>query len=219
MPILVINIILSLLMQSAVAKGPVDISLIEKVLSTYEKQKTVEMEVTKTIKSELLNKKTDYVGKIWISKEKFRWETETPDKALIVFDGINIYSVQYPNKDLGGNIQVAKGTAGKKGKNHILISLVLKKDTLAKNFSVIKVVENAEIKTFNLKPKKDDLLGVVELTMSIDVKKQKIVSLEYVDDLGNKTSLEFGPVYFNKSVKNKDLFKFKVPKDAQVTEL
>lgn len=195
-----------------------DLAAVEKVLSVYQKKQVVEMSVVKEVTSELLGKKTSYEGQIWLSKEKFRWETNKPEKSLLLFDGVHIFSVQYPSKELGGNIQVAKGKADKRGKSHLLISLILKKDLLAANFATDKVETNGDLKTLKLLPKTKDI-SVVDLFVTVDTKKQKVVDLKYKDEIGNLVELKFGPVYFDKPTPIKDMFKFIVPKDAQVTEL
>lgn len=191
---------------------------LEVVLDVYQRQAMVESSVVKTVTSEMLGKKTEYPGRVWMSKEKFRWETDSPEKSLLVFDGSSIISVQYPNKDLGGKLQVARGKVDTKSNGHILISLIMKKESLSTNFEVIKIDSAGSIKTIQLKSKRPEL-GVTSLVITVDSTKKKITELNYSDDIGNKTQLVFGPVYFNKTKASNNFFKFSVPKGAQVTEL
>ena len=209
--------ILSVFLESQ-AKAAPSIGDLEVVLDVYQRQAMVESSVVKTVISEMLGKKTEYPGRVWLAKDQFRWETDAPERSLLVFDGSTIVSVQYPNKDLGGKLQVARGKVGAKSKGHILLSLIMKKESLAKNFDTTKVDSADNLKTINLKSKRTEL-GVSDLSITVDVVKKKITELQYSDDLGNKTQLVFGPVYFNKTKASNNFFKFSVPKGAQVTEL
>ena len=74
------------------------------------------MNVEKTVTSEMLAKETTYSGKIKLSNGKFRWENESPEKTLLLFDGKNLFSVQYPSKEFNTGTQVAKSKIDEKGK-------------------------------------------------------------------------------------------------------
>lgn len=189
---------------------------LQKVAKKYRSAQLVEMNVEKTVKSELLGKETKYLGKMFLANGKFRWENETPEKSLIVFDGTTIWSEQTPPKEFGGQVQVAKGKVDKKNRSHILISSLLGADVL-KNFKVDKQESLNDSVKLHVTPKGTELT-VKSLQLIIDVKENILQKISYTDDIGNLTTLSFSNVKFLKKQKN-ILFKYQPPKNAQVTDL
>lgn len=189
---------------------------LQNVSAKYRESKLVEMNVEKIVKSELLGKETKYLGKIFLAKDKFRWENTTPEKSLLVFDGSMIWSEQSPPAELGGPVQVAKGKVDKKTSSHILISSVLGGD-LSKNFKVVKETKDGDLLKLELDPIRKDL-NINSLQVTINTNDKVLKSLSYADDIGNLTTMNFSNVQFLKKEK-KNLFKYQPPKGAQVTDL
>jgi outer membrane lipoprotein carrier protein len=183
----------------------------------YRTTKLVKIETNKKVTSELMGRTTNYKGVIYLSQGKFRWENETPDETLLMFDGETIWNVQYPPKDLGGQIQVARAKLTKTTKSQILISTLIGKESIDKNFEVIneKTVDNILI--IELKPLTSDL-RVKDLNLSIDPKDKIILKISYKDDVDNLTVVELKNTEFLKK-ENSGLFKYEIPKDSQVTNL
>lgn len=189
---------------------------LQKLAKKYRSAQLVEMNVEKTVKSELLGKETKYIGKIFLANGKFRWENQTPEKSLIVFDGTTIWSEQTPPKEFGGEVQVAKGKVDKKNRSHILISSLVGADVL-KNFKVDKQeILNNSVK-LQVTPQGNEL-NIKSLQLVIDAKENILQKISYTDDIGNLTTMNFSGVKFLKKQKNK-LFKYQPPKNAQVTDL
>lgn len=186
------------------------------VTKKYRSAGHVEMNVEKLVKSELLGKESKHLGKIYLANGKFRWENDTPEKSLLVFDGKTIWSVQKPPAEFGGPDQVAKGTVDKKTKSHILISSLLGAD-IEKSFKVKELKTEGNLVTYEAIPTQADL-SVKNIQIQVEPKKSQIQQISYVDDIGNLTTLKFSDVKFNKKSKN-SLFKYKPSKDAQVSEL
>lgn len=182
----------------------------------YRNSPLVEMKVEKKVTSDLLGKTTSQNGKIFLSKDKFKWETFEPEKSLLLFDGTHIWTEQAPHKDFGGAIQVAKGKVDKKNSANILISSLFGGD-LKKNFKVLKKTEEDNLVKLALQPSGDDL-AVKDLNVVMDKSALVMKEISYSDDIGNKTQLEFSDIQFRKKANNK-LFKYTPPKGAQVTEL
>lgn len=189
---------------------------LQQATKKYRSAGLVEMNVEKLVKSELLGKETKHQGKIYLANGKFRWENNTPEKSLLVFDGKTIWSVQTPPPEFGGPDQVAKGTVDKKTKSHILISSLLGAD-IEKSFKLKEIKSTDDLVTYEAIPKQSDL-SVKNIQIVIEPKKSQIQQISYTDDIGNLTTLKFTNVKFNKKAKN-SLFKYKPSKDAQVSEL
>lgn len=193
------------------------VSVLREVSKKYRSTNVVQIPVDKKVTSELLGRTTEYQGTIYLSQGKFRWENETPEKSLLLFDGDTIWSVQYPPEDLGGPVQVAKAKLNKNTKSQIFISTLLGKDPIDKNFDIISEKTADNTLSVELKPHSEDL-QVKELRMDVDLKLKIIKNISYKDDVDNLTVIAMKKPELHKKVK-KELFKFKIPKDAQVTNL
>jgi outer membrane lipoprotein carrier protein len=186
-------------------------------IKKYQKAKLVSMDVEKTVVSELLGKETKYKGQILLSSGKFRWENETPEKTVLLFDGQTLLNVQYPSKDFGGPVQIAKSKIDKKTKKQILISSLLSPSTTKSNFKVLEEKKEGPLTDVKLAPSGEDL-QIKDLMIQIDPKNKRINEISYKDDLGNITKMVFSNVKFQ-SKADPEIFKFKAPKGAQVTNL
>lgn len=191
--------------------------LFEQALKKYQISKMVSMKVEKTVVSEILSKETVYSGQIQLSSGKFRWENETPEKTLLLFDGKTLFNVQYPSKEFKGNVQVAKSEINEKAKKQILISSLLSPGSTKSNFKVLSEKKTAALTEFQVRPETDDL-QIKELTISINEKTKQIQGISYKDDVGNLTKMAFSEIKFEAKSDPK-LFQYKIPKDAQVTNL
>jgi outer membrane lipoprotein carrier protein len=189
---------------------------LQKVTKKYRNTKLVEMNVEKTVKSELLGKETKHEGKIFLGAGKFRWENSKPEKTLLVYDGKTIWSEQTPPAEFGGPVQVARGKVDKKTKSHILLSTLLGGD-IKKNFKVLGERKNGDTLTVDVEPLQNDL-NVKAMSLRVNTKDSTLSQVSYKDDIGNLTTLTFTDVNFLKSEK-KNLFKYQPPKGAQVTDL
>jgi Outer membrane lipoprotein-sorting protein len=190
---------------------------LKQVTQKYRSAKMVEMTVNKVIKSELLGREIPYDGKIYLSAGKFRWENKTPDETLLVFDGSTIWSVQMPPKEFGGSTQVLKGKVDKKTRSQILISSLLGKEPIEKNFKVLTEEKKDGEAKLTVEPVGSDLT-IKKIDLVLDTKKKLLTQISYVDDVGNATTLKFSDVKFLNNEK-KSLFKYVPPKDAQVSNL
>ncbi len=187
------------------------------VVDSYNASKLVTMKVLKVVKSEVLDKKTEYSGTISLSKEKFRLDTETPDKALILFDGKVMWSIQYPPKEFGGSAQVLKSKLSKQNRSQILLSALLDKSSLKENFKVTSEELKKSEALITIMPLTTDLT-VKKITLTIDTKSKLLKQISYDDEIGNLTTMTFSEIKFPSNIP-KNLFKAQIPKDAQVTEL
>ena len=214
----VVNLVFAaLFLMAATAQAKPSLAL-KQVTQKYRSAKMVEMTVNKVIKSELLGREIPYDGKIFLASGKFRWENKTPDETLLVFDGSTIWSVQMPPKEFGGSVQIMKGKVDKKTKSQILISTLLGKEPVEKNFKVLKEEKKSDgIVLLEVEPTGSDLT-IKKLNLVLDTKKKELKEVSYVDDVGNATSLKFSNIEFLKK-EDKSLFKYVPPKGAQVSNL
>lgn len=188
---------------------------LDEVVNKYRNSKLVSMDVVKTVKSKVLSKETKFVGRIYLSQAKFRWDTDTPEKTQIIFDGKTIWNIQHPNIELPGPLQVAKSKVDNNSKKQILLATLLGSGGVKKNFKVLKTENQKDEKIYFLDPKGEDL-QVKDLVIHISNK--RISNLSYKDDIGNLTEMAFKNIEFGKKEKPK-LFNYSPPKNAQVITL
>ena len=177
----------------------------------------VSMKVEKTVVSEILSKETVYSGSIQLSNGKFRWENETPEKTLLLFDGKTLFNVQYPPKEFKSGVQVAKSKISENEKKKILIASLLSPSQSKSEFKVLKEKKGPILTELEIQPEPDNL-QIKDLVISIHSKAQKIQNISYKDDVGNLTKMAFSEIKFQSKADPK-LFQYKIPKDAQVTNL
>lgn len=194
-----------------------DLALLESTLKKYQMSPLVEMSVEKKEISTLMGREKSHLGTVAISKQNFRWETSAPEKALVVFDGKTLWSVQYPSEKLKSSIQVTKSKITAEMRQQVLLSLLLGGEDLNKNFKIDRLEDSKGAAVFQLAPKAKSL-KVTDLKIFVSEKSKTVSKISYLDEVENQTEWTFSQIVF-KNKKNSKLFKFKVPQGAQVTEL
>ena len=178
--------------------------------------KVTKLDVEKTVVSDLLGKTTSSKGEIVLGKGKFRWETTSPEKSLVVFDGKTLWTLQQPIAELGGPAQVTKSQVSGKARDQILVKM-LSGGKLSQKFRVQDAIQDQSETILRLSPVKPDP-NVKDFSVVLGGKPEKLHEIRYGDEVGNQTTIR---ILGTETVKKpaKDLFKFEVPKGAEVNEL
>lgn len=206
----------SLLFMVAFARAEVPAELND-TLVVYRQAESMILEVRKTVKMPALEKETVFKGMIKLLKGKFYWDTTEPEKNLLIYDGKVLWNVQYPPAEFKeAPLQVAKIGVKGKNKSPLILSEVFGSRPLDQIFEAKQKSKDGGLVSFQLKPKKDDL-NLTNITLKIDTKAQRVVSLEYLDEVENETKLDFRSTQFNIKIRS-GLFDYKPPKNAKVTE-
>lgn len=183
----------------------------------YQKAAYVEIDLDKTVVSEILGREKNNKGKAFLAAKRFRLELNEPDKSLIVYDGSTLWNVQYPPEGSGGKTQIAKAKLDKKNQNQILLGDLLVEQGLMAKFDMLSAKQDGNKLEISAKPK-SSALQVTDLKFRIDTKDKVFNEVEYSDELGNKTTMKFSGTVFQKR-KNAKIFQYTPEKGAQVTEL
>ena len=201
---------------SGATEKPADsLKSLRETLVRIQKTKLVEFQLEKKVVSEIMGSEKTYHGRSFLQGSLFRFEIKDPDKSLVVFDGKTLWIVQYPNPGLGGPTQVLRGQIHGKQKEQMLLTELLAKGKLLDSFTLAKTGEDDSGQSFEGTPKdKGFNLQKVNLT----VKGKELKKLEYVDDVGNKTSLNVIEQKLQADPRP-ELFRYKPEKGAQVTNL
>ena len=179
--------------------------------------KNLVFQVEKSLSSEFLEKPQISEGKIYLTSGKLRWETTTPEKSLILFDGKTLWTQQSPNADFPGPDQVTKSKISKKNASMLLFEKLLFQGNLKSSFAVTDEKKDADQTQLTLKPKADSL-NLKSLKVVIQAKELLLREVSYIDEIGNKTQIKIQQTQVVPSF-SKDLFIFKIPAKAQVQEL
>ncbi len=209
-----IFIVLILSVCAAFAIGQAKPSAFESVIKKY-RTSNVQMSVVKTNRIEIMDKETRFEGKIYLGKNKLRWDTQKPEKSLIVFDGKTLWTAQYPPEEFDAPVEVTKTELNKKNKEQVFFALFLSTKPLSTFFKVVNEETKKDLLLVDLKPQTTDV-SIQNLSIKIDNKSKKILEINYDDEVGNKTKLDFSDIKIDLKLKA-DLFKFELPKGAQVT--
>lgn len=179
--------------------------------------KNLVFQVEKSLSSEFLEKPQIAQGKIYLTSGKLRWETTTPEKSLILFDGKILWTQQSSSADFPGPDQVTKSKISKKNASMLLFEKLLFQGHLKSSFDVLDEKMEKDKKVLSLKPKKDSL-NLKSLSVAIQTKELLLQEVTYVDEIGNKTQIKILQTQVLPSF-SKDLFIFKIPLKAQVQDL
>lgn len=194
-----------------------DLALLKQATEKYRKAKLVQMNVEKSVKSELTGKETVYKGTIYLSTGLFRMVNTEPEKSLLVYDGTTVWNEQPPSPDFPGPVQVTKTKLSAKNKSQTIFATLLTKDPITKNFKVLKSKKEDSQTIYEAEPLVPDI-AVKSLTVKINNKSKEVSEIAYKDDIGNVTAMKFSDPQFKKSI-DKKLFQYKPPKGAQVMNL
>ncbi len=203
--------------ESSKSVAPENLQILKKALQRYKSSGEIEMKVKKTLTQEILAKETIYDGKLFLSKGKIRWEIETPDKTILVFDGINLWEAQVPTGEDKSPVQVAKAVFGKKtNKPDLFLALISGSKSIESTFKARHSDSLGLLEVYDLKSIENMSVKDVSIYVSRDTR--LISKIKFIDDVGNKTVMEFSDIRFFQSAKPAH-FKYIPPKGAQITNL
>lgn len=194
---------------------------IARILSKYRESKLVDIRVEKTIKSEWKTKDQIFLGKMFYSKGKFRWENETPEKNWTIYNGKILWNIQFASPDFPGKNKVTKSILTKKNRGQILLMSLLDIHDLSEKFKVQKDEPSTEKEIKLLKVKLEPLEkdpSVSKLQLVLNLTAGTIQEVSFQDDIGNLTLVYFNATEF-RNEKNNKLFDYLPTKNDEVTDL
>jgi outer membrane lipoprotein carrier protein len=191
--------------------------ILNEVQEKYSKAKSIKMEVEKELTLSALRKTKKSSGNLSLaSNGKFRLEMKEPDKSLIVIDGQNIWVVQYPEFK-SEKTQVMHSKLKEQLKSQVLLSFLMGQGKIKKHFKILNQKEDDGTTIIKLEPK-DEGTDLKNIELQVDSDEKIINKISYKDSLDNEISYKFSNNKFEDKTKA-SLFKFKPPKDAEVTEM
>lgn len=203
----------------AFSKGVVPKENHTELKSVFQKLKNaalVTMDVEKKTKSELMGTETTAPGVIYLSQEKFRWDTDGKEKSRIIYDGKNLWTIQDPPKGFKVPPQVTKMKMDKKSEGQVLLKSLFN-DKFDSQFKVTKTTKTSNGLVYYLVPTKKNETMIHEMEVRID-SNNELKEISYMDEVQNKIQVMINKIVVSKKADPK-LFQYKPPADAQVTEI
>ena len=188
---------------------------IKQIFSKLRKSPMITFEVEKRTKSELLGKETKAPGTIYVSSNKFRWDTAGDEKSKIIYDGSVIWTIQDPPKGFKAPPQITKVKMSKKSEGQLFLNSLFQ-ENFNGQFQLTKKEKIDGSWVFFLKPLKKNV-GIEELKIKIG-EERDIEEIDYVDEVQNKTSVIISKTNLSNKIDLK-LFQYYPPKGSQVNEL
>lgn len=190
----------------AASKVPQAISKLEK---KYSAAQTLSLQFEQIRVSQITKQREKSTGKIYFSRpNRIRWETETPEKSLLVSDGKTFwfYTPPFSPGDAG---QVAERRSQD-------VQSQFAQDLLSGSLSVAKDtrIEDLGSNRFRLTPKKGSAGSVKTAEITIDAKTSTIQKLELIHEDESHLELHFSKIELGKPLDAK-LFTFKAPPNTQ----
>jgi len=203
-----------LFMASATALAkPLSVKDVDGVLGKYRQASAIQAKVTKTVVQEAMGMENTSTGRFYFSKGKLRLDFTEPEKTSLVYDGKFVW---LESRLDDSNIQVTKMRTNElKRSNSVLTALFEKKDIL-RNFKLLNSAEENGSKSYFFEPKKKKADDEI-LMLQIVLKNKELQRMSYKDQLENTVSFDFSELTKGKVPASK--FSYKIPKNAQVTEI
>lgn len=193
-----------------------DVAPIKSVIRGYNKAKSVQMNVKKSVYMALMDETKESEGEAIYSAGKLRLKMGEPENSLIVMDNKTIW-IETPGSE-AGKPQVAKITAKDlKNQSRAPLAVLFSKEDTWNQFKVVKKVKGEQGQKFSLEPKEPKNwpdLRKISLTLSKDGK--SLVQLSYEDELENKTEFAFKDIKKDQMLPART-FSYAPPSGAEIT--
>gem|GEM_PF-3091321 len=177
----------------------------------------VTIHVVKRIKSELMGTESQLPGKIFLAKDRFRWDTEGSETSSIIYDGSNLWTIQQPANGFKGAAQITRMKMSSKNENQIFLKKLLQ-EKLEKNFSISKKSEEQKKKAWRYYLKPTELNSVTNHLEILVANSGNLLEVSYEDEIQNKIIIEIEKIKKTAEIP-KEIFKYSPPKGTQVNEL
>lgn len=192
---------------------------LSKIEEKYSSAKSFSANVKKTLKLKILEQERSLEGTVQIKKPgMFRLEFSKPEASLVITDGITMWMATLPvDPDFDNTTRVIRSKNTDRIQAQALVTFLLGRGGLLKEFSLQSSVRKGDISTYSLKPKKKND-EVTKVEISVSEKAKEMLSIRYWDALENETRLEFSDSKFGVELPGEN-FTYKIPKGAEVTDI
>ncbi len=186
---------------------------VDTVLSKYRQAPAIQAKVKKTVVQETMGIENTSTGDFYFSKGKLRLDFTEPEKTTLVYDGKFVWLESRLDDK---NIQVTKMRTNELKRSKSVLTALFEKKDILRNFKMVKAAEADGSKNYFFEPKKKKAEDEIQ-QLQIVLKNKELERVSYKDQLENTVSFDFSELTKGKVPAAK--FSYKIPKNAQVTEI
>lgn len=192
------------------------ISFLQKSIAKYN-ESSMTSDVNKKVYLSLLEETKSSDGKLFYAKKQMRLELLGEEKSLIVMgkDTVWLETAGVTAEDKPQVTKIIAKDLTRQGRAPI--AMIFGQSTVLNNFKVKSDTTKEGVRHISLAPKDPKQWNDLQSFFAeVNVKSGVIESVQYEDNLGNRTTFRFTNTKFN-AVFDKAIFDYKPPKDAEVT--
>jgi len=188
--------------------------LFGEVRKKYAKYKMVEIDASRITTISALDKTKETALKIYVaSSGAMRIETKTEPKSITILNDKDAMVIDEPDEFFGGPVRVLISKNPELKNSQAFLRVIFGQLAIENVFTIKK-----EEKDFVVLSAVNSQFPVQEVRVYFDLKNKLISKIQYSDAQTNKISIKMLNTKFNKSEKT-ELFNYKIPKDAEITEV
>jgi len=199
--------------KAAPKKATLSVKDVDGVLAKYRRAPAIQAKVKKTVVQETMGMENTSTGDFYFSKGKLRLDFTEPERTSLVYDGRFVWLESRLDDK---NIQVTKMRTNELKRSKSVLTALFEKEDVLRNFKLVKSAEKDGSKNYFFEPKKKRAEDEIQL-LQIVLKNKDLERISYRDQLENTVSFDFTEMTKGKVPAAK--FSYKVPKNAQVTEI
>lgn len=190
------------------------VDVLAQVRDKYAKYEQINLKIQKTTYLEVLDKTKVSPQMMFITNQgEIRVDTEDVPKSTTILANKKAIVIDEADPEFGGPVRILISKNPSLKQSQAFLSVLFGKGDLAKFYTVTK----KDAATYDLKAV-DKNISAQKVQIKVDADNLQIQSIIYWDELKNKITLEMQTTAFLKE-KNPKLFQYKIPKDAEVTEI
>lgn len=162
---------------------------LQKATDFLRSEKASKVRVSKSIQKSWGSNAENSSGQLFVMSGMFRWETVSPEKVWMIFDGQSLWTVRFASPDFPGKNKVVRFKVDASMREKEFMLKVLKTKNWSKEFSIVK----NEGLSFFLIPNRTSTVtaGLKNLRVQLTEDHVNIKEVSYSDDLDNQTTLTF----------------------------
>lgn len=181
--------------------------LVDRIEARYRQSESLEAKFTQETYIEILNRKENRSGRLYMTKDKFRIDYTQPSEQSYIYDGktLWIYTPAYKEVEIYENASARISREA--------LTFLSGLNTLREEFRIPETRKHDTLSTLTLVPK-DPQSGFTKIELSVAQSSLDIKKATLWPKQGNRTDYQFVDVTSDKEIEE-SLFTFKRPRDVK----
>lgn len=190
------------------------VDVLDSIRKKYANYEQINLKIKKTTYLEVLDKTKISPQKIYVTNQgEIRVDTEEIPKSTTILANNRALVIDEADPEFGGPVRVLVSKNQNLKQSSAFLTVLFGKGELSKFYTVAK--KTGDI--YSLKAV-DSTISAQQVEITVDGDNLQMSRIVYWDELKNKITLDVETTAFLKE-RNPALFQYKIPKDAEVTEI